>query len=109
MGKSIKEFLGLNAFYKREDGTVMTHKEIFTAIVNLVGLDTCIQYIPATKEEIQTALDTDEHLNNISHKKWCDKHESFKHILIRKGINILSISDTVCTLKQASRMWAEQV
>lgn len=104
---NINEYLGINSFGKKEDGTEMPHEEKYTAIVNAIGLKNCISYIPATKEEIQEALKTDEHLNNIPIKLWDREHAYFKREFLRIGINVLSISGTVCTLKRAARMWAE--
>lgn len=103
---TIKKFLKVDSHNRREDGTEMTHREKYSAIVNAIGLGTCVHYIPATKEEVVEALKTDEYLNNIPIKKWDDQHWFIKQELFRIGINAISLSDTVCVLKEAARMWA---
>ena len=108
MGKSISEYLGIDSLNRRPDGTEMSHQEKYGAIVEAIGLNTCKYYIPATKEEIVEALKTDKHLNNIPIKKWDDQHEYFKKHFVRIGINLISLANTVCVLKEAARMWAEE-
>ena len=109
MSKNMNQFLGLNSFGKREDGTEMTHEEKYTTIVNAIGLNAFIPCIPATKEQIQEALKTDEHLNNIPLKKWDNMHCSVGYLFNAKlGINTYSLSQTVCALKQAASMWANE-
>jgi hypothetical protein len=107
MGKSINEFCGVNAFNEKPNGEKMSHEEKYTMVVNAIGLERCIQYLPATKEEIQKALKEDEYLNNIPLHKWEGMHPLFKWEFIRIGITILSLSATVSTLKRAARMYAE--
>jgi hypothetical protein len=104
---SIEKFLKINSSNELENGKKLTHEEIYSSIVNSIGLKRCIIYLPATKEEIKKALKTDKHLNNIPLKKWDNQHYSFKRELLRIGINYSSLSDTVCTLKQAAKMYTE--
>lgn len=106
--QTIKQFLGLNAFDTTAEGVKMSHNEKYEAIVNAIGLERCIQYLPASKEKIIQSLKTDEHLNNIPLKLWDEQHTAFKHQFLRIGINVLSLSGTVCTLKCAARMYAAQ-
>lgn len=118
---TINEFCGVNSLYERPDGTKITHTEMYTMIVNKVGLDNCKSFIPATKEQIIEALKTDEYLNNIPVAKWdsaagyiCQGANvvklpyGFRNVMVSKGFNVLSLSQCVCTLKQAARMWAEE-
>jgi len=114
---NVKQFNGLDSFCRRQDGTEMNHGDIYSNVVNAIGLKVCERYIPATKEEILEALKTDKHLSNIPLKKWdfasgytCSgshvnkTHQGFKDVMIKSGINELSLSDCVCTLKQAAIM-----
>ena len=106
--QNIQQFLGLNSFDTNAEGVKMSHNEKYEAIVNAIGLERCISYLPASKEKIIKSLKTDEHLNNINIKLWDEQHDSFKREFLRIGINLLSISGTVCTLKCAARMYAAQ-
>lgn len=106
MRKSIKDYVGIDSQFKRDDGTRMAHVEIYTKIVNDIGLGGCIPYIPVSREEVQDALAKNSSLNDIPLEKWDKMHPSFKHKIRALGITVISLSDTVCTLKQAARMWA---
>jgi hypothetical protein len=106
---TVKSFCGVDGSYCRPDGTVLSHEEVFTTVVNAIGLDVCKKYIPATKQEIETALENgDYHLNTIPLVKWDARHSLLASEFRRIGINTFSLSDTVCTLKQAARLWAAQ-
>lgn len=106
MRTSVKEYVGINSHFERNDGTRMSHNDIYTKVVEDIGLATCTAYMPVSREEIQKALEKDSHLNNIPLQKWDTMHPFFKQQLVSIGITSVSISDTVCTLKQAARMWA---
>lgn len=108
MGKSINQYLGINNRREREDGSTITHEEKFGTIVNDIGLDTCIRYIPFTKEEIQEAIETEDYLNSLPIRDWESQHDYFKYMFGRLGVNTVSINDTVCTLKRAAIMWVEE-
>lgn len=82
----------------------MSHEEVFSKVVNGIGLDVCAMYMPASIETLRDALVKDPHLNNIKIKEWDRMHDLFRHAFRQIGVNRLSLSDTVCTLKQAARM-----
>lgn len=105
---NIKEFNGLNSLNKKEDGTEMSHEEIYSNVVNAIGLHVIERYLPVSKEEIKKALEKDEHLNNIPLEMWDQRHNAFKSHFVRIGINRISLSDTVCTLKQGARMLVKE-
>lgn len=109
MARSIRDFLGINAYGEKEDGTKMSHEEQYERIVNVIGLQSLIELIPATQQQINEALEEDEHLNNIPLKKWDAQHGKVVNRLIRVGINSISQSNTVCILKCAAKMWAKQI
>lgn len=110
MGQSIKQYIGLNSFYKKPDGSEMTHKEIYTKLVNDIGLNNIIPYIPATKSEIEQSLQTDPYLNTIPIEKWTNQHDAFiqRGLFRSLGITHSSLSETVSLLKEAARIWVEQ-
>jgi hypothetical protein len=105
---NIKEFAGVNAILEKSNGEKMSHKELFTKVVNGIGLNVCEPYMPASVEDIRAALEEDPNLNNIKLEKWDRMHPIFRHNFHRIGVNTLSLSDTVCTLKQAARMLVER-
>lgn len=101
--QSIKQFLEANKLPHT------THNEKYTSLVSAIGLKNLIPLIPATKEQIRNALDEGEgFLNEIPLKRWDARHLSVKARLHALGINVISLSETVCLLKQAARMWVEQ-
>ena len=107
MHKSIKDYLGLNAHFERKDGTKMSHDEMYTKIVNDIGLEECIRLIPATIEEVQKALKTDKGLNHIPLRKWDDAAPYIAPYIRHLGITHITLSECVCTLKCAAKMWAK--
>jgi hypothetical protein len=108
--KNIRTHVGVNSFYRREDGTEMTHDEVFGKVVEDIGLERITPFMPATKEEVRKALEEDRHLNSIPLEQWNVAHHNpgFRSLFRRLGIESLSISDSICTLKQAAKMWAEE-
>lgn len=101
---NVKEFAGVNSIYEKPNGEKMSHDELYTKVVNGIGLALCEIHMPASIEDIRDALAEDPHLNNIKLEKWDRMHPSFRSAFRCIGVNVLSLSDTVCTLKQAARM-----
>lgn len=108
MNKNVKAYVGIDSQFRKEDGTQMTHDEMYTKVVEGVGLDRCLEFMPVSQDDLKAAFDKDKNLNTIPLAKWDRMHPVFKHQLIRIGITNLALSDTVCTLKHAARMWLEQ-
>jgi hypothetical protein len=127
---NIKQYLNIDSLDKRPDGTEMTHKEKYSTIVHAIGLNNLIPLIPGTKDKIKKALEKDPYLNNIPMKYWDDACGSLQllnyaystggrktfypvpvgvvQLLNRIGINSMSLSDCVCILKEAARIWVEE-
>lgn len=119
---NLNQFIGLDSKQRFADGTEPTHKEKQTLIIEkLGGLEAIKPYIPFTFDEIKEALATDEHLNNLSMKKWdyasgfvsdgqyCKMIGTGIVSLYRKhGINSFSLSDGVSLLKNASILWVNK-
>ena len=91
-------------------GEKITHREIYTRAINLLGgLDRVIPLVPFTLEQIKTALaNHDEYLNTLPLKTWDFASHNVKGCLIRAGVTTLSLSQCVCILKEAARQWAER-
>lgn len=104
---SIKDFAGIDSLYTKADGTKMAHDELYGTVVNAIGLDRCLDYVPVEPEKLSALYEEDEHFNNVPLKKWDDQHAMFKYQFGKVGINIISLSDTVCTLKTAARMYVK--
>jgi hypothetical protein len=121
----IKQFCGVDHSCRRPDGSKMSHDEMYGIIVDAIGLNVCVEYLPevvehdgkyysrSSQQQIVDKKDfyammykEDEHLNNITLKYWDIQHEPFRMNFRRIGINVVSISETVCTLKHAAMMWA---
>ena len=119
--KTFSEAINIHcANIDRTTGEKLTHEEIYTRAIELLGgLDAVIPYIPFSLEEIQEAIKEDEHLNNLSMKKWdrasgfiSDRQSNVIFVggglwnLYRKaGINAASCAQGVCVLKEAARQW----
>ena len=98
-----------NADIDMTTGERITHEEIYTRAINLLGgLDAVIPYIPFKLEEIQNALENhDKYLNTLPLHIWDFGGEIIKDLCYRKAqINYMSISQGVCLLKEAARQWA---
>lgn len=91
-------------------GERITHSEIYTRAINLLGgLDAVIPLIPFSLEKIQTALTNhDEYLNTLRLATWDSAGWLVKGHLYKAGVNISSPSQYVCILKEAARQWAER-
>lgn len=101
---NIKEFAGVNSVHEKPNGDKMSHEELYTKVVNGIGLEVCEIHMPASIEVLRDALEKDPHLNNIKLEKWDRMHPAFGSAFRRIRVNSFSLSDTVCTLKQAARM-----
>ena len=110
-----------NANIDTTTGETISHEEIYTRAINLLGgLDAVIPHIPFSLEAIQKALKTDKYLNNLSLSEWdyasgfvSGRQGSMIFVgsrlwdLYRKaGITAASCSQGVCLLKEAARQWA---
>ncbi len=97
--------------------------DIYRKIVEKIGLENMVEVIPFTKAEISTALSCgDEHLNTLKISEW-DKAAGyvwkngrlvsrFSSRLDRLTANVglsLTCSQSVCLLKQAAKIWAEEI
>ncbi len=108
-----------------DTGERLSHSEIYGRIIDkLGGVDAVWKCVPFTLEQVQQALKTDEHLNNLPMKKWdiasgfrcfiCKGKELVKPIpsqlrgmLLKAGINCYSNSQGVCILKECARRKAQ--
>lgn len=104
---NIKEYLEINAHFEDENGDKMSHEEMYTTMVHAIGLDNLIPLLPENKQTLQAAYEEDENLNNISLQQWDIRHHYVKQLLKGIGITTSSISQSVCILKQAARLYIE--
>lgn len=90
-------------------------------LVEYIGIDSIIPFIPARKDEIRTALENnDTALNTIPLSRW-DRAAGYSvegtrvtnlgygvnRLLIANGINCYSLSECVSLLKHAALKWIE--
>lgn len=107
----------------------MSHEEKYTTIVNRLGYDSVKALIPFSRTTIINALETDEHLNNLSLRKWDDAtgfktvyhgyylkprttyiptNDKLVQLCRSKGVTCFSLAQLVCILKRCAVMWAEE-
>lgn len=107
--KTIKQFVGIDTLCRKEDGTEMKHDEIYTKVVEAIGLEVCEELLPVKKEMLVMALKNDDiHFNTIPLKLWDVKFPFVKREARKVGITSMSMSEGVCILKQSARMAIEQ-
>lgn len=94
--------------------------ERYEKLIELIGLEAIIPYIPATKEEVKEAAQISKSLNSIPLSKW-DKAAGYSvegvrvtncgyganRLFIANGINCYSLSECVSLLKHAALKWIE--
>lgn len=99
-----KEYLGLDSYCKDKDGNKMSHDDMYTKLVTDMGYEAVKWCLPTPYSKIIKALDDgDEHLNSISLPVWdsCTiRLDAYRNL----GINVISLSEKVCILKQCARM-----
>lgn len=90
-------------------------------LVEYIGIDSILPYIPATKEEVKEAAQISKSLNSIPLSKW-DKAAGYSvegvrvinlgyganRLFIANGINCYSLSECVSLLKHAALKWIEE-
>jgi hypothetical protein len=105
----IRDFAGVNNLFEKPNGEKMSHQELYTKVVNGIGLEVCEKYIPVSIEKLRDALQVDPHLNSIALKKWDNAaNRAFRHTFRLIKVDTISLSEAVCTLKQAARMLVER-
>ena len=94
--------------------------ERYEKLIELVGLEAIIPYVPATKEEVEEAAQISKSLNSIPLSKW-DRAAGYSvegmivtnlgyganRLFIANGINCYSLSECVSLLKHAALKWIE--
>lgn len=94
--------------------------ERYEKLIELVGLEAIVPYIPATKEEVKEAAQISRSLNSIPLSKW-DRAAGYSvegtrvtnlgyganRLLVANGINCYSLSECVSLLKHAALKWIE--
>ena len=105
------------AFFISED-----HAKNYENVVNSIGLEKLIPYIPFDKQRIRSALEAhDTNLNTLSIKEWdlatgihirntdtpYVTNDWFFRLLKPFGVNVIAQAQIVCTLKQAAIMWSK--
>jgi len=94
--------------------------EGYEKLIELIGLEAIIPYIPATKEEVKEAAQISRSLNSIPLSKW-DRAAGYsvegtivtklshgaRRLLLDNGINCYSLSECISLLKHAALKWIE--
>ena len=94
----------------------MSHDEYYQSLVDKLGYEDVLKYIPFSLVEINKAIKKDKHLNNLSLEKWDEmtgvktrphvfcNQKGLYFVYKKHGINCFSQSDGVCLLKACARM-----
>lgn len=108
-----------------DTGEQLSHSEIYGRIIDkLGGVDAVWKCVPFTLEQVQQALKTDEHLNNLPIREWdmasgwisyiaqgreyfAPRHSRLRTMLQDVGITCYSCSQGVCILKECARRKAQ--
>lgn len=114
----LKQAVGVNAFRQTPDGREISHEDFFDRVVLMIGgVDAIEPLIPFKYEEIEKALATDPHLNNLAMSEW-DRMSGvtdYRNGSLRAsgpiwklykaiGVDTASNADGVCLLKHASKL-----
>lgn len=122
---TLKDLINVDAYGRDKiTGKDIPYEEKYEKIINILGYENVKRCIPFTQDEIKKALPEDQHLNNLSMKKWDAASGVYVNNATGKavitgsmltmlyrahGVNCFSQSDGVCILKVCARMWAEEV
>lgn len=124
---TIKKLFGLNAVLVDETGREWSHRELYGAVVERIGLDRLIPLLPYDLDTLKEKLPQDQHFNNTSVAKWdsaggwynLDRYSNgatlihrqnapLPHMLHQLGLTTWSCSDCVSILKEAARLACER-
>lgn len=81
------------------------HIDKYTTIVEKLGGTRAFElFLPENVSVLREKLAEDEHLNNIPLNRWDRLDGRVRYLAHGAGFRYWSLSDTVCTAKQAARM-----
>lgn len=120
---NVKEFAEKHGIIEDD----LTHDEYYTRVVDALGYEDVLKYIPFSLVEVAKAIKKDEHLNNLSLDKWDEmsgigleynkvcsckspyhNHKGLYHVYRKHGITCFSQCDGVCILKRCAKMALER-
>lgn len=104
---TIFDLAGVTSLYTdKESGEQLSHEEVYERVINkLGGFNSIISYIPFTYDQVKTAIREDRYLNNLSIRIWDNATADIINVLRNHYITTYSISQCVCILKTAARLW----
>lgn len=105
---NLKEFIGVDAHYRKPNGEVMEHREFYGAVVDAIGYEKCKRYLPATDEVIVEAYAQDQYLNNIPLSAWDGKGMYIRKHLALLGVKTYAPAQLVCILKETAKRLVEE-
>ena len=123
---NLKQFAGVSmGMVDEKSGKVLGWEEYINRVVNKIGLNELKRFLPYDISYIREAYNKDKNLNNTKINDWnrasgfwksvgegqnlvyIDLHCGLKEYLPKIGINVFSVSECVCILKEAARMLCE--
>ena len=106
---NVKQFANVDSVYRDLDnGNPVEWREYMGRVVNKLGIDDIVPYIPYDMETLENAYKADIHFNTLNIKVWDKAAEQIRPVLHRKGITAYSLSDRVCILKETARLLCEE-
>lgn len=95
-----------NQYTDEQSGKQLSHEEVYERVINkLGGVNSIIPYIPFTYDQVKNAIEEDRYLNNLSIRMWDNATAGIMNVLRNHHITTYSISQCVCILKTAARLW----
>lgn len=109
---NIKEFVGVDSYNRIENGVELTHEEFYSRVIQKMGgLDAIIPYIPYDFKTLKDAYTINIYFNTseTSLRGWDSAASNMMNALCNKyGITCISLSEGVCILKTAAKMWMDR-
>ena len=87
----------------------MNHNQKYDFLIDKIGFERIVPYLPVDENKIIKAYKKDESLNNIKLKLW-DQRVPFIRNLAKNRLDIdtISIAECVCIMKACARQIAEK-
>lgn len=114
---TLKEFVG----YEQESG-MEGHRKFYGDVIEKLGYENVTRCVPYDLKTLTEAFEEDKYFNNLTMKTWdlsggfinCRNGDvsyvgsQLTSLMIRRGLNVFSNSQTVCILKECARLMVER-
>ncbi|UGO47835.1 hypothetical protein PQE72_gp031 [Bacillus phage vB_BanS_Skywalker] len=104
----LNDFNKVNSVREKANGEKMSHEEYYGNVVNGIGLNTLVQLLPATREQLKRSIRLHGNLSGIKLQVWDNAVPQLKYYIHRIGVKSLSLCEGVCILKQTAIMYLQE-